>query len=299
MAANIFSKQLQKLRKAKGVKQEQLAEYLGVSIQAVSKWENGSYPDGDLLPRIAKYFEVSIDYLYGDEQEKMTMEERVKEYLEGGNLSEKMLELIWMMGWGGMKNVRKLPVPEMPQSADCTATCILEDSWYYYMHFNEEMRYATVVEAPKEGYEAYFAETDKLAEICRFLGEEDNIKLVLFMLSLKQDICVRSETVAEYLGISREKAEKALHMIRTFSNDNTMVEETNLLAAGGGNEAIYSTCAYQGLSYLRLLMSAKEILYPVSSWYGLLCNMENPLIDWEKFKMVQEKQKNRKEELNQ
>lgn len=300
MAANVFSTQLQKLRKAKGVKQEQLAEYLGVSIQAVSKWENGSYPDGDLLPRIAKYFEVSIDYLYGDEQEKMTMEDRVKEYLKEGNLSEKMLELIWMLGWGGMKNVRQLPVPEMPKDADHTATCILEDSWYYYMHFNEDMRYATVIETPKEGYEAYFAETDKLAEVCRFFGDEDNIKLVMFMLSLKQDMCVRSETVAEYLGISREKAAEALHTVKSFSNNNTMVEVTGLLTADGGNEAIYSTCAYQGLPYLRLLMAVKEILYPVSSWYGLLCNMENPLIDWEKFKKAQEKQKrNRKEEQNQ
>ena len=63
MAATVFSMQLQKLRKSKGVKQEQLAEHLGVSTQAVSKWENGSYPDGDLLPRIARFFDVSIDYL--------------------------------------------------------------------------------------------------------------------------------------------------------------------------------------------------------------------------------------------
>ena len=48
-----FSAQLQKLRKDHGVTQDTLAAHLGVSPQAVSKWENGSYPDGDLLPKIA------------------------------------------------------------------------------------------------------------------------------------------------------------------------------------------------------------------------------------------------------
>ena len=60
-----FSAQLQKLRKEHGVTQDTLAAHLGVSPQAVSKWENGSYPDGDLLPKIADFFGVSIDYLYG------------------------------------------------------------------------------------------------------------------------------------------------------------------------------------------------------------------------------------------
>lgn len=56
----VFSAQLQKLRKERNVTQETLAAHLGVSPQAVSKWENGSYPDGDLLPKIADFFGVSI-----------------------------------------------------------------------------------------------------------------------------------------------------------------------------------------------------------------------------------------------
>ena len=50
-----FGESLQALRKEAKVTQEQLATHLGVSAQAVSKWENGSYPDGDLLPRIADH----------------------------------------------------------------------------------------------------------------------------------------------------------------------------------------------------------------------------------------------------
>ncbi len=54
------------LRKAKGMTQEEFAEKLGVTPQAVSKWENSvSCPDIMLLPRIAEIFGVSIDELMG------------------------------------------------------------------------------------------------------------------------------------------------------------------------------------------------------------------------------------------
>lgn len=59
MTHNVFSTTLQALRKKNGITQEKLASYLGVSLQAVSKWENGSFPDGDLLPKIADFFNVT------------------------------------------------------------------------------------------------------------------------------------------------------------------------------------------------------------------------------------------------
>ena len=54
------------------ITQEQLAEQLGVSYQAVSRWENGTtYPDMELLPSIAAFFNTSVDQLLGcSENEK-------------------------------------------------------------------------------------------------------------------------------------------------------------------------------------------------------------------------------------
>ena len=59
---------IKKYRKQRRITQEQLAEVLGVSDQAVSRWENGStYPDIELLPTIALYFRVTLDELMGME----------------------------------------------------------------------------------------------------------------------------------------------------------------------------------------------------------------------------------------
>ncbi|MEG0855451.1 MAG: helix-turn-helix transcriptional regulator [Terrisporobacter sp.] len=63
-----FSKNLLGLRKKRKITQEELANYLGITKAAVSKWELGqSYPDITLLPIIASYFDISIDILIGYE----------------------------------------------------------------------------------------------------------------------------------------------------------------------------------------------------------------------------------------
>ena len=59
-----LSEKLYELRKKDGLSQEQLAERLGVSRQAVSKWESGkAVPESDTLISISEYFNVSLDYL--------------------------------------------------------------------------------------------------------------------------------------------------------------------------------------------------------------------------------------------
>lgn len=64
-----FNEKLQKLRKSRGLTQEELAEALFVSRTAVSKWESGrGYPNIDSLKEISKFFSVTIDdLLSGDE----------------------------------------------------------------------------------------------------------------------------------------------------------------------------------------------------------------------------------------
>ena len=68
MIINLGDK-LKSLRKKKNISQEKLAQYLNVSFQAVSKWENGStYPDIELLPEISRFFGITVDELLGAEQ---------------------------------------------------------------------------------------------------------------------------------------------------------------------------------------------------------------------------------------
>lgn len=62
---------IKKYRTEKKITQEQLGQLLGVTTQAVSKWERGGAPDVELLPRLAEVLEVSIDALFGKEDKNI------------------------------------------------------------------------------------------------------------------------------------------------------------------------------------------------------------------------------------
>ena len=81
-----------------GITQEDLAAYMGVSKAAVSKWETGTtYPDITLLPKLADYFNISIDKLMGYEPQ-MTREE----------IHMELVCQLWNYGWGKGKNQKNL-----------------------------------------------------------------------------------------------------------------------------------------------------------------------------------------------
>ena len=64
-----ISKQIAVLRKAKGLTQSELGERLGVSFQAVSKWERGeTLPDITLLPNLAKILETTVDFILSSDE---------------------------------------------------------------------------------------------------------------------------------------------------------------------------------------------------------------------------------------
>lgn len=98
-----FSENLRRLRKAKDIKQEALAEAMNVSRQTVSKWENGTaMPDFKKLNALAEYFGVTMDELLGfsnDKNNNDNINDYTKEYinefitLENMQSSKKIKEL--------------------------------------------------------------------------------------------------------------------------------------------------------------------------------------------------------------
>ena len=66
-----LGQKIRELRRLNGCTQEDLASAIGVTSQAVSRWEaNGGYPDMEMIPSIANYFGISIDELFGYTNER-------------------------------------------------------------------------------------------------------------------------------------------------------------------------------------------------------------------------------------
>lgn len=77
-----FNEKLQKLRKSRGLTQEELAREIFVSRTAVSKWESGrGYPNIDSLRELAKFFSVTVDELLSPDEIISAAEEEKQELI--------------------------------------------------------------------------------------------------------------------------------------------------------------------------------------------------------------------------
>ncbi len=114
-----LGEKIKALRMKKGISQEKLAQYLNVSFQAVSKWENSNtYPDITLLPEIARFFGITVDELL--QVEKLDEQKRFAEYEQKAcdlfrNGDRKAALAVWKEAYHAMPN--NLAVKEMLMSA--------------------------------------------------------------------------------------------------------------------------------------------------------------------------------------
>ncbi len=269
----VFSSQLQRLRKEHNVTQETLAAHLGVSPQAVSKWENGSYPDGDLLPKIADFFGVSIDYLYGRAKEDASVVQQIIDELQksfqSSENSEKLffeqaMKYVWAIqtaSWAANKYYYDRP--ELNVTDSITVSELSSKEGFSYMRLNKDLEYYFLVKQPKEGFAKRLKITDEMAELFAFLGDKSNLKILHYMLSLNWKEAVRAKTIAKLINIPVEKAEKALDFLCKF---NGMFTKGSIINEDNKSENIYQSSPVKAVAPIMLMICADMMTTSPSSY---------------------------------
>lgn len=264
---SIFSSQLQNLRKERGITQETLAAHLGVSPQAVSKWENGSFPDGDLLPRIADFFGVSIDYLYGRAERARSIEQRVFDEVRGKNLSREALfdeifELAWaahISSWDGTGCWYPLPKYETLQPHLISE--ISDNAGFSYFRLNEDLRFFCLFKNPPDGFAKRLGDAERFAPLFSFLGDVGNLKILFYMLSLGDGDVVKASVAAKRLNLSKEKVEKAFdYLCGIGGGGNKPFIELSVINENDGTEKAYTCHGALTVIVLMLLSIADSLL---------------------------------------
>lgn len=164
-----FAENLKTMRKEKYLSQEQLAEIMGVSRQAVSKWEQGSgYPETEKLIDLAKKLDVSLDMLLLDRVHTSDAKEETVVALGERELTVPTESAIYIQNEGVLLRCYKfsimpvvLPTKREPKFilAGVDSTSFLGDNvntlGYYVNREDAQKEIAAIAEAVKSGKRTY------------------------------------------------------------------------------------------------------------------------------------------------
>ena len=303
MAKTTFSITLQSLRKDKKVTQEQLAEHLGVSAQAVSKWENGNYPDSDLLPKIADFFGVSIDYLYGRGGREKSIEQQVLEAIQKlGDMEDALgkththndfylmiKRLLWTVQIAPWKGNKDYYDPPLLGSDNPKASAVFyDDNFYSYMGLSEDNDFHLVVNNPegKRGFEKLFDDPETLSGFFKILSDKDALLVIRYLYSLSRGQYAGTGTISKALGIPKEKVESILVKLsetlgrnrgnKPFISVKILIDEKE--------ETVYGVENVFGGLFMGLMMLAEEYIYTPNGFNMMIDQRGKSWLDKEKIK---------------
>ena len=261
---NSFNSSLKRIRKEKGITQEQLADKVGVSPQAVSKWELSSYPDPQLLPAIADFLGVTIDELFGRASEKeMSVHTRAMLELydmpQNDDSAPKRLEYAYqlvratVMGCCGCNCFGDIP-ENVRDSEYGQYTLYLRDAGFVFGRLNANLPFMLVMPEPEKGYDDVLAYNKDYVELFKFLGMPNALRVMYFLAGRSTTIFFKIETLTNELGISCDNAKDIIQKLLDFN----FIWEATLDSGTKESEKIYQYLADYTL--IPFLTFAKTLL---------------------------------------
>ncbi len=246
------------LRKQKGITQEELGRNIGVSTQAVSKWECGGVPDTELIPKIADYFEVSIDSLFSRNINNYSDADIAVAKKIASCKPEERFEEILKLGWVFQnalfgKTDEITPISEVRQANPDNEVYSqnLNDSGFTLMHINDNAPYFFVMPETGNNSQYLLGNTD-YASLFKILGDEDCFKSVVYLYQ-RENKSFTPKLLFKTFNITEEKAKEILLKLKDY--EMISVSEIEL---DDEMQTIYSF--NPNPAFIALLIFAKEII---------------------------------------
>ncbi len=218
---SMLGKKIKEYRTLKGITQEELGSLVGVTTQAVSKWERGGTPDAELLPDIARVLGVSIDTLFGIKGgEESRLEDLIIEevsLLDKDKKFERAMALCYAvtMGLIGMNSFKNRAASEMVEKVDDEMghefySTILLDEGVVRARLSKNGRYFFMLPEPEGGYQFLIEDIQGLSKLFALLADEDVLKIIIFMYQRVRYKQVSTKFIAESIGVAEEKVEQIM-----------------------------------------------------------------------------------------
>lgn len=208
---NIFRQNLVARRKEMGLTQDMLAQRMNVSPQAVSKWENSSYPDPELLPLLAKSLNTSIDLLFGikNSESELDMLQMIHDRLQTTppeKRSELMMQIFYALIYA--YNPSFITAGQLHDDYDKeTFAGVKTDHEITLARLNSDLRYFMFLENPENGVNGYFTNTKNMARLLRTLADEDSIRIISYLGSGRRNKMHSVSVISHRLDLPEEKVQ--------------------------------------------------------------------------------------------
>lgn len=286
MDNTIIGSQITKFRKAAAFTQEELGRAVGVSTQAVSRWENGGAPDVTLLPAIADKLGVTIDALFGREcGEALDLHALVHKWIRSvpqGQVFDQLNRLLWtgVTALPGEYMNALIPFPETCYQMNMngkyndilTRSCFQLDDGMYFGVGGKDFSFTTLCPRPEEGYDAYLPDKDQLRRFLAILALPGCLEVLEYMYH-QNERYYSTALLADGIGMEVEAVSGILQKLTTtglvLCMDVELLEGTTKVYSASGPNG----CALLMFQYLARCMADTDVMYYVN-----LSFRENPLL---------------------
>ena len=275
---SIIGDQIKKYRVSKEITQEQLGQMIGVTTQAVSKWERGGVPDAESIPLIADALGVSTDMLFGRENTSTIVDMIINEIqlVDRAEAMKKMFHYLWAASMAILneKNIKDSLGIELVNNLKHS------EGIGYYSRFclnegimdarlNSDFKYFFFMSEPDKGFSASLGDLSNIAEVMSVLSNKDSLKILSFMYT-RLNTPLSLSLIAARTEIPADRAEKLMKKMCDINIMKCSQIETE-------NGFIMSYTFYNETVVLPVLFMVKEMREDKIINWGVWFDRNKPL----------------------
>ncbi len=278
---SVIGKQIRRFRLQKGYTQEQLSREVGVTTQAVSKWERGSTPDAEILPLIADVLGVDINSLFGrEEQELQLMMDKKLSSMpeeEAFRYASQFCGSI-ILGLTGDEHFTEdfadtfvsHSVIKKDSCRDYFAKLVRDRGMAFARISNDFSHFFLLVEPHEESVQTHLESVDALRKVFALFSDKKLLKTVCYLCSVS-NIPVALPLIVKETGLNADEAERCVKILCEHQLATRMK-----IAVGDGEIDTYAIRIGTGI--IPLLCFADEIAKGCPPPIFRLCEREKPLL---------------------
>lgn len=299
MSESLLCGQIARYRKAAGMTQEELGKAVGVSTQAVSRWECGGTPDVGLLPAIADRLGVTIDALFGREEgTPQNIGALFVQWIQTFPQDERINALFRLLATNILGFFMDRKTLLGVKNVGLAATCYTEDwpgthkVWLRSQCtnneglilgvFSEDFPLLLMLPEPPEGYASQFASNGEYRKLFSLLAREGCLELLLSLYEKKFSYYTVS-ALAKQTGLSLAQVEG---LLPGLVDCHLLLERS--MELDDGPAKIY--CVHDNYGLVPILYFARWFMEKSDAWNYSWDFRERPILE------LTEEQKQRKKE---